>query len=171
MPLSTPSIDVRGRPFFRFLDTLGNGSGIRDAIADFSNVATDFFITPPQNQTFSITHLLTQIVDMGNIVAAKYGNINELTNGIKILLLEKTTITRDLTNGLPIKNNEDWARFCFDTTLSNFGGGSENYVDAICRFELSGAIILPFESSLAVRLNDDFSGLLSHTFLVQGKII
>ncbi len=167
--LSSPSANNSGGTYFsRFLDTVGDGSGTKDANGDFSGAAQDFLITPNNSQYFSIHRLIVEITDAGPIDAGRYGNNIILTNGITLLLLEGATIITDFTDGMPVFTNATWAKFCYDVLNTDFGAG-DNYVQAHWTFTRGGAPLrLPSGRSLALRLNDDFTGLISHTFLVQG---
>lgn len=168
MSLSSPALDAPiGNFFCRFLDTNGDGSGTVQAIGDFSGASVDFFITPPENIRFDINRILIQIVDMGPVDAGSYGNGITLTNGISFLLLDGSTVLQDFMVGLPVLTNGDWGRFAFDIIDTSFGTG-ENYVSARWTFTRGGGPIKLNNLSFAARLNDDFSGLVAHTFLVQG---
>lgn len=167
--LSTPANPTsQGEYFSRFLDETGDGSGNKDAIGDYSAVVTDFLITPPVNNTFDIFRLLVQIADTGPIDAGFYGNNIVLTNGIRLLLLDNTgTIITDYVDTMPIITNANWARFAFDAKKTDFGAG-QNYIDIRWTFQRGGRPLRLRNQSLAVRLNDDFTSLTSHTFLMQG---
>lgn len=159
-----------GAEFFcRFLDTNGNGTGTVNAIGDFSAAPIDFFILPPVNVTMDIFRIIVQIVDSGPVDAGSYGNGITLTNGISLLRLEGSTILQDLMVGVPVLTNGNWGRFAFDVIDTSFGTG-ENYVVVRWTFNRGGAPIRLINQSFAARLNDDFTGLNSHTFLVQGLL-
>lgn len=172
MPLTNPSIEISGTYFSRFLDTVGDGSGDKDAIGDYSAAATDFLIAPQEpDETIKVARVIVQIADTGTVDAGSYGNGIALTNGIRLLLLDGANIQTDYMDGFPVLTNGTWARVSYDVAATAFGAG-ENYVSVRWTFTKGGsAITLRQGQSLAMRLNDDFSNLNSHTFCVQGLTI
>lgn len=171
MPLSSPAAGSGGIYFSRFLDTAGDGTGTKNATGDFLASATDFKLTPGPGQQFQINRICIQIEDVGNINSGKYGNLPALTNGILLLVLNGLNIDTDLMDGIPVFTNGNWSRCCYDFSITEFGGGAMNYVNARWTFARGGApVILPAGLSLAMRLNDNFAGLNSHTFCAQGLL-
>ncbi len=79
-------------------------------------------------------------------------------------------VVKDLTDGLPIKSNAAWGRVCYDIDISTFGTG-DNFVECRWTFAKSGKFLeLNGQAGewLEAYLSDDLSGLVSHTFMVQG---
>lgn len=159
--------------FSRFLDTNGDGTGTKNANGDFSITPGQFFITPAAGQTLILSRLIIQIVDTGAFGSGNYGAGITLTNGIR---LEKrigaSTTDIDLVDNIPVITNIDWARFCFDTELSNFGAG-ENYLTARWTFARSGVDLTLNGNNnerCTIILNDNFTGLVGHFFLSQGRV-
>lgn len=159
----------------RFLDTTGDGTGEKDAIGDYSSVEKIFFIQPSDIQTLRITRLLVSIEDEGPADAGSYGNAIDLINGIQVQIRNNSGVLIDLTDGSPIFTNSHWARYTYDVRSSSFGAGGMgmglNYVFARWSFLAAGiALRLRGDQNerLSVILNDDFSGLVSHRFVVQG---
>jgi len=159
------------RPFFRFLDTVGDGSGTKNAVGDYSSVVTDFKLTNPasSNGVIEVHRLVMQIEDATAATGEKYGGGTALTNGIELFLLDASGNTViDITDGLPIKNNGDWARYCYDLTIDSFPG-TNDFVQVRWTFAKSGVpLVLKPGWSLAARLNDSMTFLVDHTFMVQG---
>lgn len=172
MPLTSPATNLTGEYFSRFLDTVGNGSGTKNAIGNYSAVVTDFLISPDIDTKIRLARLIIQIEDVGGFNAAGYGAMNALTNGITVLHFVAGELFADYTDGIVIKTNGHWGRYCFDLSITDFGGNNENYVDARWSFFKGGMplILLPADS-LTVRLNDNFNALVSHTFIAQGLIV
>jgi hypothetical protein len=82
-------------------------------------------------------------------------------------------ILSDMTGGVPVKTNADWKTKMFDFDVFDIGIG-DNYAVGRWTFAKAGTALRlvgrPDGTSdrLVFRLNDDFSGLVEHHFLVQG---
>jgi hypothetical protein len=143
-------------PVYRFLDTSGAGTGVKNAIS--STVPLTFYLQPPAGSTYNITRLIAVIEDSAVSDATKYGAVT-ITNGVTIRRVSGSSIIT-LTDGVAIKTNTQWARFCEVRTVTT-------QLQAIC--ELEGLRLNGDRSErLEVVLNDDFSGLDGHYFMVQG---
>ena len=154
----------------RFMDTKGDGTGEKNAIGDYSSTEQTFFIQPSDVQTLRITRLVISIEDNGPIDAGAYGNGIDLVNGIQLQVRNDSGVVNDLTDNVPIFTNSHWGRYTYDIKESSFGMGS-NYVFARWSFIRSGITIRlrgAENERFAMILNDDFSGLVSHRFLIQG---
>lgn len=152
----------------RFLDTNGDGSGTKIATGDYSGGATDFYIQPAASETFEIARLIVHIKDQNNFSADSYGKDITLTNGISIVT--EGNQGQDLCDGIPIMTNADWGRLSYDIEDITFGSGSD-FVNVRWTFSKFGQPLIlkgAENDKLIVRLNDSFTGLLDHTFMVQG---
>lgn len=151
------------------LDTTGDGSGTTNAIGNYASEATSFKIAPGDNQTFILHRLIISVEDAGAFDAAVYGNGITLTNGMVLRVSDASGVLFKLT-GDNIKSNADWAEHCHDLTIHNFGIGNV-IMTARWTFSESG---VPIELNgdkgqfLEIVLNDDFSALVEHHFLIQG---
>ena len=162
------------RMVFKFLE---NEAGETAAIGEYQDAElgeTDFFFQPEAGQIVDLHRMIVQVRDAGSPDSGKYGNDIDLTEGIRVLVLDSEGgIILDLTDGHPIKTNAEWARKCFDSVPSSYGSG-DAYVSVRWTFSKAG---MPLTLSgdrgerLAVRLNDDYSGLKDHSFQVQGAIV
>ena len=158
---------------FRFLDTVGNGSGTKDATGNYSDAgsgSTDFLIAPTGTQVFVLERMIVHIKDTSGIDADKYGNNITLTNGITVTYNDTSGEVVDLLDGVNIFSNGDWARQCYDANLITWGSGND-IVSIRWTFSRAGIpLVLKGDEGddLTVTLNDDFSGLLEHRFQVQG---
>lgn len=153
-------------PLLRFLDTVGDGSGTKNAIGNYSGGATDFSILRGTDDIY-ITDLIVTIEDATGCTADEYGNTGAaLTNGIDINYTRAGTTT-DLTDGVPIKTNTQWARLGGEVSI--IAGGVNDIVLVWIKFARSLALDNQF-AKLAVNCNDDLSGLVSHYFTVRGYI-
>ena len=153
----------------RILDTIGDGTGIKNANGDYSGGATRFLIKPAVGEVFIIARMLGHIVDGGSFDSGSYGNGITLTNGIKVGY-SCGSKTIDLMDGLSVITNVDWAGVCYDIDRSNFGSGDE-YLDFRWTFSKSGTWIELNGNNgdeLWIELEDNFEGLKGHYFTVQG---
>lgn len=154
--------------FSRYLDTNGDGTGTKNANGNYSSAAETFYIDGP----LTITRMIVSVEDTGGMQAEEYGNLGTaLTNGITIDIdsggLDNELV--DLTDGEPIKTNAGWGQLCYDVDLKSWGAGDDLLV-VRWTFDKSGAPIkLGDDDRLEITLNDDFSGLIGHYFLVQGQ--
>tara|TARA_R110000796_G_scaffold251769_1_gene383934 strand:- start:1886 stop:2467 length:582 start_codon:yes stop_codon:yes gene_type:complete len=152
----------------RYLDTVGNGTGTKQALGNYAT-ATPFFITPGVGEVYDITRLIVYIEDSSGMDNAKYGNIAALTNGITINSVVGG-VTDDMTDGLAIKTNGQWKRVCYDQHIDSTGAGNDSCA-ARWTFSASGVPIrLSYGDTLSVVCHDDFTGLIDHTFKIQGHI-
>ena len=148
----------------RFLDTNGDGSGVKDFKGDYSSGLTKAIIKPA-NKKMLINRWIAFIADNGRVDAGYYGNNITLNNGILIKHEKQDgTLIKDFTDGMPIKTNADYAKFGFQVSDISFGAGL-NYVHAVLTFVKNGCpLILEADEQLAIYFNDNFSALKSHTF-------
>lgn len=157
-------------PFFKFLDTVGDGTGTKIAIGDYSGGMDFKFVHPAAAVNDTEVHrLMIHIEDTSPFSANQYGGLSELTNGIQLLQCDENGATfRDLTDGLPIKSNAHWGRFCFDFSLDAFGSGGD-FVQARWTFKNAGRpLFLKPGWSFIARITDNLTGLIDHTFNLQG---
>lgn len=165
----------RAVPIFRYLDTVGDGSGTKEAIGNYSDAGdgvTEFKITPAAGEIFEINRMIISLSDVGSLDSDSYGNGITLTNGISVVLGNDTGVLYTLTNGDPIKTNSNWGHLCYDVNVLEFGQGNEHLV---VRWTFTKGYGGPFTLDgdhgdyLAVILNDSFVGLTEHRFHVQGE--
>lgn len=155
-------------PISRYADTVGDGTGIKDAIGDYSGAPVAFKIAPPNDVTYKVQRMIVFIKDQGNFDADKYGNNITLTNGIIIQVVRGETVLWNVTDDITVKTNTGWKKLCHDEIVSSYGVGDQN---ATYRYTFSkdGAPILLDGSSneeLRIILNDDFQGLTGHSFRI-----
>ncbi len=166
MPIN---INTNTKPMLvRILDTIGNGSGTKNAIGNYGT-ATKFLIKPAAGEVFIIARMIGHVVDSGTFDSSKYGNSIVLTNGIKAGYTRGNK-TYDLMDGMAVKTNVDWAGVCYDINVSSFGSGDE-YLDFRWTFSKSGTWIELNGNDgdeLWIELEDDFSDLIAQYFTVQG---
>lgn len=155
--------------FSRFLSSTGATGGTKD----MSTTADEYYIVDT-TQTLVIYRMLVFYQDGlgGNV--SEYGNLGAaLTNGIEIQTMRRdgTTVRNDLTDGVPVKQNGDWARLCYDYTYQDHGSGDSIYT-ARWTFANSGRpITLEPGQSFRMIINDDLTALTSHYAVVQGYAV
>lgn len=156
----------------QFLDTDGDGTGTINANGNYSVTADDFYIVDAQRQLV-IDHLHLFIEDAGAAASDEYGNTGAaLTNGIKLLHLDAGgNIIQDLLGGHVVKTNGQWAQFTNSLDRSSWSG-TNDFISGEISFSDYGhlGLFLPKGTSLVVRVNDDLSGLVRHTFFAYGSV-
>lgn len=155
---------------FRYLDTVGDGNGTKNANGNYSVTSDDFKITPPAGERYAISRMIVEVEDTSGMQAEEYGNLGAaLTNGIQVLVVDDgdTTIL-DLTDGEAIKTNAGWGSHCYDVALKSWGAGDELLLARWTFARTGSRLLLESGYSLLVRLNDDFTGLVGHYFFVNG---
>ena len=157
----------------RYLDTVGDGSGVKNGAVDHSGAAVEYKIAPPSGHVYQIARLIVSIEDNAAFDSGGYGGITPtaaLTNGISVLKKDDDETMVDLTDGIPVKTNAGWATLCHDFIEHGFGSG--NVIGtARWTFAQSGEPVTldgRLHEYLCVVLNDDLSDLVAHRFLVQG---
>jgi hypothetical protein len=160
---------------FRYLDTVGDGSGTKNANGDYSSAEEQFFITPPAGEIYQIDRMIVSIGDTNGFRSSYYGAITgNLVNGITVSKrIGTTTIDLDMTDQVPVVSNATWARLCYDADLKTWGAGDELLVVRWTFTKTGGALRLigDNEDRLTVVLNDDLRGLKEHYFQVQGYVV
>ena len=154
---------------FQFLSTNGDGTGTVNANGDYSSTEGEFYIAPPSGYHYNITRMLVFVEDSANFSSDEYGNLNTaLTNGVRVVVKEHGTEILDLTAGDSIKTNAQWSQYCYDAQSISFGSGND-FLAVRWTFAKSGSpVYVSPNQRLSVLLNDNLTGLVTHTFMVQG---
>ena len=168
--LDTPRHSANAGSFiFKVLSSDGAGGGTYNWVGDHTP-ATASYMCPADNIA-TIHRMLITIADVGGIGVLNYGALAELTNGLHLVAYDTdgTTELLHLDGEHPIKTNADWGSFCYDVDFRDEGAGNAGYVNARWTFDKAGRpIVLKAGQSLAILLNDDFTGLDHHHFMIQG---
>lgn len=171
LPVSPASDGEQNLIFTRILDTVGDGSGTKNAVGDYSGGATAFKLTPPASTIYRVTRLLVYIQDTTGMVASEYGNLGAaLSNGVIVRVHNGSSTVIDLVDNDPIVENADFGKFCYDVQVLGWGSGNDILL-ARWKFAESGQDLRldgDATESLEVVLNDSFTGLISHKFVAQG---
>lgn len=160
-----------GLPFQFFLTANGNGTGAVNLNGNYSSAPTDFWYEATAR--YEIYSLLISISDGANFNQGDYGAITlGLTNGVKLLVRFEDDVTEIPilnTGAFPVKYNYHWLSLTASTMLTTFAGISQTLT---VNFDLIDHYGKPFTinkgQKLIVRLNDNFTGLINHTFGLRG---
>lgn len=172
---------MANRYLAQYLSTNGDGTGTVQAVGNYAT-AQDFYLQPAIDQVIAINRLIVYIQDAiaGGFNPALYGGMAALTNGITGGIYSASDdLLWAVTPSIPIKTNGQWMRLCFDVSkLDN----NQNLALAV-RWtfdrgipkahgqEGKTPIVLRDQQKLKLTLNDDFTGLQDHTFMLQGVIL
>jgi hypothetical protein len=155
-------------PVYRFLETVGDGSGSAAGTGNYSVTPRVLLMTCRPTEVLVGHVLVVHIQDGGNFDPGKYGAIAALTNGVIIGVfgadgVEKLRLTQE-----PVPNNGDWAHYGI-TVVAEASAGDVMYV---VRIDLAGGVedglTLDPGESIRVTLNDDFTGIDDHHFIFHG---
>jgi hypothetical protein len=156
----------------RFADTVGDGTGSKNANGNYATTAETFYLEAGANEVVNIARMLVTVEDSTGMDATKYGNNITLTNGISVHCEGPDAVKMfDLTDpDVPIKTNAEWGMYCHDASLKTWGSGNDLLL-VRWTFERSGTPVqLHPGDKLIITLNDNFTGLVAHRFLLQGMI-
>lgn len=160
----------------RCLDSLGDGTGTKNAKVDGSVTPQDFFIQPSSDQVLILENLMVVVEDTGAMGAPNYGNVSTLSNGVGLYLSLPGEV--DILGGLTIKRHYDWARLSGDNIVDSnpLGGVGSNIFVAHINFRklFSEPLVLSGKGSnpdkLIARISDDLTDLDGHYFFASGFI-
>lgn len=162
--------------FYRLADTVGDGSGTKQALGNYASTPTEFKVTAGANEHIAITRMIVHMKAPDFANSDEYGSGPALTNGIHLYVTDvQGSILYRLTDiSEPVQANGEWPQTCYDFENfdTKFGAGNE-YAAARWTFAKSGqpAVLEP-GWSINVLCQDDFrtvtTGLLTHSFKMQG---
>ena len=162
---------VGGSWISRFLDEIGDSTGNVDMVGNYSSNPLDFKYTVPEGKLLYVYSLTVTIEDNGSLDAGSYGNGIALTNGLKFGILTRSGEIVSATIQKPITTNASWATYAHDLVVHDFGSGN-NTLTIRYLFERDGIPIkVASGQSLAVQLNDNFSGLRGHLCKFGGILV
>lgn len=157
---------MASRIISRFLSTDGTATGTKD----MSTTADEYYIIDA-NSTLEIHRMIVSYQDGTGGLGNEYGNLNAaLSSGILVQVRGRdgSTVKLDLLDGTPVKENADWARYCYDFNIFAFSGADDIFV-ARWTFAKSGEpLILEPGQRLSMIIQDDLTNLTNHYALVQG---
>lgn len=163
-------------PLFRYLDTVGDGSGTKNATGDYSVTPERFLIAPALDEIFLLDHLLIVLEVEATIDNSSFGRfVDPLTNGIYLRVRDKDdAIVIDLTDGVPLKTTFDFGKYALDAVLHSFGEANDMWVVKWDLLDSGQPLILDgrekYGFSLNAEVNDDFSSdVVTLSFFARGR--
>ena len=146
-----------------------NGSTI-DAIGNYEAGVERFKITCKSGiQKLNVHRMIVNIEDVGNFSAGAYGNAIVLSEGINVCVRNAAdAVLVNLTGTAKVQTNAQWGAYCHDVTLHSFGQGNNTLTVRWTFANMGKSISLSAGEYLSIELNDDFSGLVHHNFMLQG---
>ena len=153
-----------------FLTQSGDGLGTFNHIGNYSAANTDmhYLATTP----FDIHTILINITDTPNFTHNDYGSltVGTIVNGVKLIYYNKAAnYERELLSGYAFTQNHQWLQITPDVKLTTFAG---NVQSLVITFDMVREYGTPFTLAIGdkfiVRLHDNFTGLIDHTFGIRG---
>jgi len=160
--------------FWRYADTVGNGTGTTNFNGDYSGAEEQAILKPLAGQRLIVVRLIVMVADTSGMQPDEYGNLGAaLGTGIEIKHFDAdgTTVLNDMTGGVPVTTNGDWGALCYDVNRLAWGNSPTNeYLLVRWTFQRAGieGIMLTPDQSIRVLFNDSLVGLLDHRFMFQG---
>lgn len=155
-------------PINKILDTVGDGSGTNNAIGNYSGGAQSFKMTVPVGTSYTVSNLIIYLAGGTAFTNDGYGSIiNSLANGWTIKIY-KSGVLNDLLDGNLIKANRDLESISTSICHPTFGGLADSLVATISFSSYGMPFYISESEYIEVILNDNFSGLAKHQFIVQG---
>lgn len=145
-----------------------------NANGDYSASPTQFEISAFNGSDVYITSITVYVEDFGTLDAGAYGNGISLTNGI-VFKIDRGGIGLIFTSSPPIFTNAHYLRqFNSPIHMATFGIGNNSYTVAL-NFDLNTSLPIMLRANTADRfyfeLNDNFSGLEGHYFVMNGYLV
>lgn len=158
--------------FSQFLSINGDGSGEANISGDYSLDPRIFYIQPAPNEIMEIGRLVVHITDAGTLPRDEYGGLgDELSNGIDIKVTNARSDGKSILTSL-IKTNANLHHLTdMGFSLTSFIGGIESLAAVFnCTTSRNECLILDGSQNhkIEVLVNDDFSGLVEHHFIIHG---
>ena len=160
-------------PFAQYLTQAGDGTGAINANGNYAGGATTWYIQPPANQTILISALQVQITDTGIINGLNYGGLATLTNGINFRSVINAAPSQ-LTVGNNVFTNGQLAAISSKFEFHSLGANAFIITAQIGFFSQLGVPVVlegRFNDRIEVVLNDNFTGLDAHRFVVFGGVL
>ena len=180
-PVRAIIVDAKGDPQYthprvwsKHLDTVGDGTGLHNAVGNYADAglgAEEFMITSA-NDGVEVNRLLITVEAASGFKAEIYGSGSALTNGIDLEWRNaQGGVIEIFTDKHSVKTNSHWAMYCFDVDVKSWrtsGSGNELLTARWTFTRMGHSLHLDAGESLVMKLNDDFSVLVLHHFVVQG---
>jgi len=156
------------RPRHIFLTAAGDGSGLNNFNGNYATVSQDIYYQAVGD--FLLYSMQISIVDAGLFAYSDYANNAALTNGIKFFFKPTGLPEVPLFNALTIKTNSDFQAMSNRYDITAWAGSAQTALVHIHAIEQYGCpLSLKAGDRLIIRLNDNFTGIISHIFSIGGK--
>jgi len=158
--------------FFRFMDTVGDGSGSSALKVDGSSTPVLFKMLGAAGVRTNIVRAIFYIRDgRTGFNASTFGAVAGLTNGLLFGVYDSDdALITDLLDNHPIKSNIEFSQFMYDTNIVAIGTG-DSALEARWTFSKSGKPLTLMEGQyLGLTVRDDLTGLVDMCVSVQGNI-
>ena len=162
--------------FQRPMSTNGRPTGTYQLNVDGSTTPVEFYLEAIGSERLLVSRFIISIRSASNIGINQYGDLSALTNGIQVYYSPSTGPLAgqkiNLIYPLTIQRNEDWGRWCYDSTPVPIGP-TQNTQTWQGRWTLTkygnpyGIIVEPGDK-FGVIVNDNLSGLSDHTIMAEG---
>lgn len=159
----------KGTPASLAFDTVGDGTGTVDAIADYSATPTPFKRVIPTGRKYAVTRLQIIIGDADNLTLLGYGgSVAALTNGLRLSgVIQGVAFT---SGAGPFRSNVDWNAAATGTAVQQFVGNDRIFAVYQDLLEFGGPLYLDGTKGdlLQFIANDNFTFLNRHRFTIFG---
>jgi len=150
----------------KLISSDGNGGGVSDLVGNYSAGSTDFYITANPGKVLYLARVNINVQDGGSIDSNSYGNGVLLTNGVK--LIESIGGVENQL-GIPIITNSDYSLLAgVDINPLTFGSGDSYLAVRFTFSKLGRPLVITENDKFIIRLEDDFTALTGHKFMMQG---
>ena len=157
-----------GQPFRFFLTAAGDGTGAKNLNGNYAT-PTDFFYMA--DSRYEIYSLIIAISDATTFNQTDYGGIaiGTITNGVQLFLGFASGGEVPILISTPLKFNYEWYEVASEARLTTFSGTPQTLHIVVDLPRLFGRpLTMDPGDKVIVRLNDNFTGLVSHTFRLHG---
>lgn len=164
-----PPID--GIPKQYFLTANGDGTGTYNINGDYSGAtATDLYLEIPTG-AYYIATMLVSISASGQFTQGKYGTLDALSNGVKFFV-NPGGFEIPLLSSTAVKSNYEWFELTPHLNLTQFDGLAQTMTIEFTMAEDYGMYFVLFPGMKFIcRVQDNFTGLVAHTFGLRGRKI
>lgn len=163
---------IQGRPTQFFMTASGDGQGAYNLNGNYSASPTDFYYQA--TSTYYVQTLLISISDSTKFLQNDYGGMASgiVTNGVKLFIKPNGLTEIPLLSSVAFKYNYEWLQVTPHTILTQFDGLPQTLS---INFDIVADYGMPITMNIGdrfiIRLNDDFTGLIDHTFGLRGRKI
>ena len=159
---------ISGLPTQKFLTTAGDGTGAYNHIGDFSGASPTDIYYQVQSGEYYIYSVCLTISGAAKFLQPNYGTLAALTNGITFFV-EIDGTEYPLLSGFSVKHNYDWPILTAHYSITDFSGLAQTMISEFRMIEDYGEpLYLGNGDKFIVRLQDNFTGLVAHTYGLRG---